>query len=58
MLVVPRSVNEFEKILLNTEIRYIPDSWNIKNALCFIKFVSRCLYIEDGNRFMLSTKNK
>jgi hypothetical protein len=51
-------VNDFENILLNTEIRYIPDSWNIKNALCFVKFVSRLLYIENGNRFMLSTKNK
>jgi hypothetical protein len=38
--------NDFENIL-------IADSGSIKNAICLIKIVLRCLYIKDGNIFML-----
>ena len=37
-------------------LSWIPDSTSIKYYVCLIKFVLRCLCIEDGNRFMLSTE--
>ena len=43
-------------VLLNTEISWLPHFPSIKDCLCLIKFILRCLYIEDGNRFMFSTE--
>jgi hypothetical protein len=34
----------------------VSDYPNIKDCSCLIKFVLRCLYIEDGNRFMFLTE--
>jgi hypothetical protein len=36
----------------------LPHSPSIKDCLCLIKYVFRCLYIEDYNRFMFLTEIK
>jgi hypothetical protein len=41
---------------MNTEISWLPHFPSIKDCLCVIKFILRCLYIEDANRFMFSTE--
>ena len=46
------------KSLLSTEISWLPHSQSIKDCLYLIKFVLRCLYIEDDNRFMFLTEIK
>jgi hypothetical protein len=38
----------------NTEISWLPHSPRINDCICLIEFVLRCIYIEDGNRFMFS----
>jgi hypothetical protein len=38
------------------EISWLPHSQSIKDCLYLIKFVLRCLYIEDDNRFMFLTE--
>jgi hypothetical protein len=45
-------------ILLSTEISWLPHSPSIKDCLCLIKYVLRCLYIEDDNRFIFLTEIK
>jgi hypothetical protein len=42
-------------ILLSTETSWLPRSLGIKE--CLIKFVWRCLYVEDNNRFMFLTNS-
>ena len=46
------------KSLLSTEISLLPHSQSIKDCLYLIKFVLRCLYIEDDNRFMFLNEIK
>jgi hypothetical protein len=36
----------------------LPHSPSIKDCLCLIKYVLRCLYIEDDNRFIFLTEIK
>ena len=43
---------------MSTEISWLPHSQSIKDCLYLIKFVLRCLYIEDDNRFMFLTEIK
>ena len=45
-------------ILPSTEISWLPHSPSIKDFLCLIKYVLRCLYIEDDNRFIFLTEIK
>ena len=45
-------------ILLSTEISWLPNFPSIKDCLCWIKYVLRCLYIEDDNRFIFLTEIK
>jgi hypothetical protein len=47
-----------QKLKYITEHRnkWLPHSPRINDCICLIEFVLRCIYIEDGNRFMLSTE--
>ena len=45
-------------LLLSTDTSWLPHSQSIKDCLYLIKFVLRCLYIEDDNRFMFLTEIK
>ena len=47
-----------ETPIQSTEISWLPHSPSIKDCLCLIKYVLRCLYIEDDNRFIFLTEIK
>ena len=59
-LVWPTTSNYVEhknwNISLNTEICWLPHTPRINDCICLIEFVLRSIYIDDGNRFMLSTE--